>query len=244
MESFHVDEDEPGSAAARRATRLAMEAARVEAATATSTAADAADAFAADSTDPGDDDEDEDDDEDDDDAEYEDDYGGAYYEYEFNYGDGDYGSSGEAEAPASAPASGDGDSASGDSASISDARSERLRRASMLEERLKALVTPDKVATYDNVPRNARVTHPAASVGVGLMTGDIDRVRATVWKLGRTSTSPSETCSRARQDVLAEIEAARARSTNAATAAAAAADGRSARVVGDGERGGGHRHAS
>ena len=57
-----------------------------------------------------------------------------------------------------------------------------LRHKLMLEERLKSLVTPDKVLSYYNVPRGSKVTDPRASVGVGMIAGDTRRWSATVWK--------------------------------------------------------------
>ena len=57
-----------------------------------------------------------------------------------------------------------------------------LRHKLMLEERLKSLVTPDKVLSYYNVPRGSRVSDPRASVGVGMIAGDTRRWSATVWK--------------------------------------------------------------
>ena len=47
---------------------------------------------------------------------------------------------------------------------------------------MKALVTPDKVLGYYNVPRAAVVTHPGATLGVAAFAGDATRLRATIWK--------------------------------------------------------------
>ena len=58
----------------------------------------------------------------------------------------------------------------------------RSKRASQVEERLKALVTPDKVLGYYNVPRTAVVRHPGATMGVAAFAGDVARLRSTVWK--------------------------------------------------------------
>ena len=51
-----------------------------------------------------------------------------------------------------------------------------LRYKFMLEERLKELVTPDKVLRYYNVPRGSRVTHAGAAV-VGLGRSCLPRHR-------------------------------------------------------------------
>ncbi|MDB9925370.1 hypothetical protein OAD67_03805, partial [bacterium] len=61
----------------------------------------------------------------------------------------------------------------------------RDKRASQTEERLKTSVTPDKVLGYYNVPRNARVTHPGASIGVAMFAGSTVRARATVQKFAQ-----------------------------------------------------------
>ena len=58
----------------------------------------------------------------------------------------------------------------------------RSKRASQVEERLKALVTPDKVLGYYNVPRMVRQRHPGATMGVAAFAGDVKRLRQTVWK--------------------------------------------------------------
>jgi tripeptidyl-peptidase-1 len=63
-----------------------------------------------------------------------------------------------------------------------ESAAERSKRAAQVEERLKALVTPDKVLGYYNVPRAAVVTHPGATLGVAAFAGDATRLRATIWK--------------------------------------------------------------
>lgn len=57
-----------------------------------------------------------------------------------------------------------------------------LRHKLILEERLKDLVTPDKVLGYYNVPRGYRVTHAGASVAIGIMAGAKPHVEASVLK--------------------------------------------------------------
>ena len=117
--------------------------------------------------------------------------GGGYYEYEFNYdepGDdldwpafeedaeregedaeaGDYAEEEDLEAPPSDPR---------DAALAS-----RSPRVSALEERLALLVTPDKALSYYGVPRTLRPSARAASVGVGLIAGDVELMRATTRK--------------------------------------------------------------
>ena len=63
-----------------------------------------------------------------------------------------------------------------------ESAAERSKRAAQVEERLKALVTPDKVLGYYNVPRAAVVTRPGATLGVAAFAGDATRLRATIWK--------------------------------------------------------------
>ena len=58
----------------------------------------------------------------------------------------------------------------------------RSTRAAQVEARLRALVTPDKVLRYYNVPRAAATTRPGATLGIAAFAGDTARLRATIWK--------------------------------------------------------------
>ena len=117
---------------------------------------------------------------------------GGYYEYEFNYdepGDDLDWPAFEEDAEREGEDAEAGDYAEEEEdleASPSDPRdaalASRSPRVSALEERLASLVTPDKALSYYGVPRTLRPSARAASVGVGLIAGDVELMRATTRK--------------------------------------------------------------
>ena len=125
--------------------------------------------------------------------------GGGYYEYELNYdaeaaeaewSEKTYAfeaAEGESEALRRERRSDDAAKKREDEAFRSalfdgESAAARSKRASQVEERLKTLVTPDKVLGYYNVPRTAAATRPGATLGVAAFAGDATRLRATIWK--------------------------------------------------------------